>query len=434
MRSLDFLVLFDQAKRTERRKTKKRKEYRTFVLPGESETFSFRTGFEYDSWNRLRTMTYPDGEKVHYDYDKGGQLAVVKSDKNGIGMAYIQNISYNKFGQRDAIYYGNGTYALYSYDILQRLIGLRSYDANNEMMQDIDYVFDPVGNITDVTNYAVALQNGLGGEYDYHYAYDDLYRLVESTGNGGNNTYYNMDMAYTPNGKIKQKKVGAVGEFNGGQHNIDMSYQYSYFDGTNKLQHVYDGTVSYDRYFSWDLNGNMLLNDKGNKQQRHCWDEENRLIMARGNENAAHYMYDANGERAYKITGESHIMNINGWQQTGYAVLYDPTLYASPYVVATPRGYTKHYYAGAERIASRIGGGGLSDLRDPVVDVTDKLNNMIDRVYNGWQPHCFCFSLHEMEMLIENLGDEEINRLEELEMFVECLKNEYRVDFKLKKR
>ncbi len=36
--------------------------------------------------------------------------------------------------------------------------------------------------------------------------------------------------------------------------------------------------------------------------------------------------------------------------------------YASPYLVTNKKGYTKHYYAESERIASRIGGGGLQDL------------------------------------------------------------------------
>ena len=39
-----------------------------------------------------------------------------------------------------------------------------------------------------------------------------------------------------------------------------------------------------------------------------------------------------------------------------------PTLYASPYVVCTNKGYTKHYYAEDERICSKIGGGGLRDI------------------------------------------------------------------------
>jgi RHS repeat-associated protein len=35
-------------------------------------------------------------------------------------------------------------------------------------------------------------------------------------------------------------------------------------------------------------------------------------------------------------------------------------------LVATPRGYTKHYYAGAERVASKLGGGGLRNINQPV--------------------------------------------------------------------
>ena len=31
-------------------------------------------------------------------------------------------------------------------------------------------------------------------------------------------------------------------------------------------------------------------------------------------------------------------------------------LYVNPYMVVTPRGYTKHYYNGSQRIAARIGG------------------------------------------------------------------------------
>ena len=50
-----------------------------------------------------------------------------------------------------------------------------------------------------------------------------------------------------------------------------------------------------------------------------------------------------------------------------YSVLNNPTLYASPYLVATPQGYTKHYYAETERITSQIGKGQLSGVGSPVV-------------------------------------------------------------------
>jgi hypothetical protein len=51
-------------------------------------------------------------------------------------------------------------------------------------------------------------------------------------------------------------------------------------------------------------------------------------------------------------------------------------LYASPYLVATPKGYTKHYYAESERVASRIGGGGLADIAQTVVNMEDFLENV----------------------------------------------------------
>ena len=41
-------------------------------------------------------------------------------------------------------------------------------------------------------------------------------------------------------------------------------------------------------------------------------------------------------------------------------------LYPSPYIVLTEKQYTKHYYAGTERLATVIGGGGLGEIGNPV--------------------------------------------------------------------
>ena len=41
-------------------------------------------------------------------------------------------------------------------------------------------------------------------------------------------------------------------------------------------------------------------------------------------------------------------------------------LYPNPYMVVTKTGYTKHYYAGTERLATVIGGGGLGEIGNPV--------------------------------------------------------------------
>ncbi len=45
-------------------------------------------------------------------------------------------------------------------------------------------------------------------------------------------------------------------------------------------------------------------------------------------------------------------------------IFNDITLYASPYLVATDKGYTKHYYAGSERVCAKLGSGGLDEYGD----------------------------------------------------------------------
>ena len=62
-------------------------------------------------------------------------------------------------------------------------------------------------------------------------------------------------------------------------------------------------------------------------------------------------------KRTLKVTGHSHQLDVNADLMHTAAGLDEFTLYPSPYLVFTNRGYTKHYYAGSERLAARIGGG-----------------------------------------------------------------------------
>ena len=65
------------------------------------------------------------------------------------------------------------------------------------------------------------------------------------------------------------------------------------------------------------------------------------------------------GERRLKLTGESNRLDVNADFMTTGTLLNTPTLYPSAYLVLTNKGYTKHYYAGADRVAASLGGGGL---------------------------------------------------------------------------
>ena len=50
---------------------------RTFALPFENQTYTFKMNFEHDPFNRIQSMLYPDSERVEYGYNLGGMLTRV---------------------------------------------------------------------------------------------------------------------------------------------------------------------------------------------------------------------------------------------------------------------------------------------------------------------------------------------------------------------
>ena len=371
-------------------------------------------------------MTYPDGEVVHYDYNRGGMLkkvygtvtvgvtepplpstphvSLVPLNLHGLGgqaslnslppvgdpvplydthtYSYIDSIAYNEFELKSEVFYGNGTHALYAYDSLLRLLLLQSQTRTGDIMQDIVYTYDSVGNITSISNGAGMLPNGLGGTYNSAYTYDDLYRLTSSTGGwqGSQNISYRTTTLYRGNGRIKQKNLAARKLLNGVSDSVNYSHYYHY-ENTSQPNTLtrYSSSVwnpgswlgisnEEDSQFGWDAAGNMTESCIGGDRNCRslCWDEQNRLQGVKDNKWLSYYQYDAAGDRTYKLTGKGELQNINGEWRYFYH-LDNATLYVSPYLVATKQGYTKHYYAETERIASRIGGGRLRYLDQPVV-------------------------------------------------------------------
>ena len=345
---------------------------RTFALPFENQTYTFAMQYKYDSWNRIQEMTYPDGERVRYGYNLGGMLCRVAGQKDGRSYRYIDSIHYNRFELKEGVWYGNGTRVTYDYDSLQRLSRLQSACADGAM-QDIAYTYDSVGNIQRIENGAGTLSNGLGGTYSSNYEYDDLYRLTGSTGTwaGSSALNYRTTAQYHANGRISRKNLAARTLLHGIADTVNYARGYSYAEAQpNTLVQVSSGrwdegalmvTAPEELQFVWDATGNLTRQQLvGDNQRFLCWDEQNRLQGVKDNRYLSYYQYDANGDRTYKLTGKGELQNISGnWQY--YYLLDNATLYASPYLVATDRGYTKHYYAESERIASRIGGGGLGD-------------------------------------------------------------------------
>src|SRR5690554_1697587 len=128
------------------------KNKHTYVVPN-SEAFTLTTEWEYDSWNRVKQIIYPDNEKVTYSYNLGGLLKHIEGDKPGIGVTdYIKDINYDEYEQRIEVYNGNGAETHYKYDpVMRRMTNLYTRNQNTALL-DINYFYDNAGNITRIEN------------------------------------------------------------------------------------------------------------------------------------------------------------------------------------------------------------------------------------------------------------------------------------------
>ncbi|MEE0997833.1 MAG: RHS repeat-associated core domain-containing protein [Paludibacteraceae bacterium] len=131
-------------------------------------------------------------------------------------------------------------------------------------------------------------------------------------------------------------------------------------------------TTRREHSYAFDGNGNLVLQlsdlaeridsasfaDTAAMQVRqYLWDEDNHLLAINDNGFVSNYFYDAAGERTVKISAPDLSVFVNGAE----ALKNDSALvkfvgYVSPYLVVSNGGrYTKHIYAGTQRIASKVG-------------------------------------------------------------------------------
>ncbi|MDG5490682.1 SpvB/TcaC N-terminal domain-containing protein [Psychroserpens sp. SPM9] len=361
---------------------------RTIVAPN-LPTRTFETYHEYDSFNRLMKLVYPDGEKVAYRYDLGGNLNSVVGEYQGSEYPYVKQVDYDYFGQKTFILYGNGTNNTYTYQPeLRRLDNLVSKTADNNVMFNNTYKYDNIGNIKYLeNNSAYNPNNKLGGAYMHKYSYDNLNRLVDAEGGfkgfEDNTADYRLKMEYNTTHGITVKKQAHT---QSGSTNEDNSYAntYKYNEGTHQVIEINNGS-SNTKYFKYDLNGNLINElDFDSNERRFYWDESNRLRVVAGKETMHHYIYDATGERTLKSSSSLEEVYNNGQPVNTNSTNFDNyTTYASPYlVIDANQRYSKHYFMGSQRIVSKLGEQDIEifNSENPRLALAGKRNDSESRV------------------------------------------------------
>ena len=113
-------------------------------------------------------------------------------DPSTAGLHAVTGVLYNARRQRAQLTLGNGTVTTYQYDPQTfRLVGLTTtrpstFAANQQVVQDLSYYYDPVANITRIRDDAdtqnVIYFNNQRVEPSNDYTYDPIYRLIRAVG------------------------------------------------------------------------------------------------------------------------------------------------------------------------------------------------------------------------------------------------------------
>ena len=140
----------------------------------------------YDALNRPLRLTTPDGSVLRPSYNEANLLERVEGNLRGSSTltVFVSDIDYDEKGQRTRIAYGNGVKTTYRYDSqtfrLTRLATTRGSDS----LQDLQYTYDPVGNITHLQDDAqqTLYFRNRRVEPSADYTYDALYQLIDASG------------------------------------------------------------------------------------------------------------------------------------------------------------------------------------------------------------------------------------------------------------
>ncbi len=315
------------------------------VILSETDIRTYIWEADYDSWGRINTMTYPDGEVVSYTYDKGGNLSSITTDKKGDKQTLIAEQCYDKYGNLTYRRLGNGTETKYDYDEKRLHMNTMSLMGDGVKMMENVYRYDNVDNILGISNSVVSCGE-IGGTYSHSYQYDEQNRLVKANGTAKDKSF-ELLMRYDVMGNPLQKD--------------SVTYEY------NTTNHPNAGSCAGSKIFRYDANGNPISEEDttSNAQRVMQWDEENRLQSLGDDGYVSRYTYNHAGERVVKSHGPTTVAFVNGAPQ---GVLWHDkdnwTMYVSPYMVVSADRFTKHYYAGGQRVASKIGVGEFNNLYD----------------------------------------------------------------------
>ncbi len=284
-------------------------------------------------------------------------MDILTCNKQGRQSVIVDRIGYDKEGHTVYTKLGNGTETTYTYDKQRERLQVMNLTADGQTVMENRYQYDAVDNILGITNAAnptslTKLNKAkLGGRSSHTYEYDELNRLIHANGKA-KRASYDMVMSF---GRMSEPltKVQKVDSTTTAK---SYNFAYKYEDNNHPTAPT---QIGHDHY-TYDANGNptLVTNDSANTTREMYWDEDNRLMVLSDNGKTSRYTYNAAGERIMKSYGTMEGVYINGAPQgITFHETDNFTLYPASILSVNKNRFTKHYFLGDKRVASRIGTG-----------------------------------------------------------------------------
>jgi insecticidal toxin complex protein TccC len=210
------------------------------------------TRFTFGPLGDLLTQTDASGNQQRFTHDiAGATRGIYLKPQDEAETLLLSEVKYNALGQIESETTGNGVVNTSCYDPTTERLGSIRAAKDDVLLQQLEYRYDPVGNVTEISDSAQAVHFFRNQEIapTHLYRYDSLYQLVEATGR--------ESVDSTDNHRPPEDAAPNPGDTS---RLLPYRESYLYDQGGNmlELRHVRDGN-NYTRCFAVDKASNRSL-------------------------------------------------------------------------------------------------------------------------------------------------------------------------------
>lgn len=286
----------------------------------------FTTEVSHDALGRVVSTTLPDGDVERNLYNAAGLLVRKTVTHAGVVEPVIESIDYNAKGQRLRTVLGNDVVTACHYDRRSfALTRITSRRANGELLQDMRFTFDAVGNVSHVEDRALPLQffNNQMVSATATFSHDAIYRLVRANGRENNAALaFGAQDNWNDAGYLHLLQPGDPAAV----RNYTQDYAYDALGNLTRMRHQASGN-NWTRDYTYAADSNRLLSTTQGMQayayachpqagfitalphlEELGWNFKEKLVrtvrqkVASGTPETTYYQYSADGTRLRKIT------------------------------------------------------------------------------------------------------------------------------------